>query len=83
VDRDSLRGLRAQPGYVRFVSAATLARVSDVGSFAMGAALAGPVATGLGSADAIVCAALAQIAAACVGLALMRLPARALAQPSG
>ena len=61
----------------------TTAAGLKVGSFAMGAALAGPVATGLGSADAIVCAALAQIVAACVGLALMRLPARALAQPSG
>jgi MFS family permease len=29
IDRDSLRRLRAQPGYVRFVSAATLARISD------------------------------------------------------
>ena len=29
MDRDSLRGLRAQPGYLKFVSAATLARVSD------------------------------------------------------
>jgi MFS family permease len=29
MDRDSLRRLRAQPGYLRFVSAATMARVSD------------------------------------------------------
>ena len=29
MDRDSLRGLRAQPGYLSFLSAATLARVSD------------------------------------------------------
>jgi predicted MFS family arabinose efflux permease len=29
MDRDSLRRLRQQPGYLRFVSAATLARVSD------------------------------------------------------
>ena len=29
MDRDSLRRLRAQPGYLPFVSAATLARVSD------------------------------------------------------
>jgi predicted MFS family arabinose efflux permease len=29
MDRDSLRRLRVQPGYTRFVSAATLARVSD------------------------------------------------------
>jgi predicted MFS family arabinose efflux permease len=29
MDRDSLRRLRAQPGYLRFVSAASLARISD------------------------------------------------------
>jgi len=29
MDRDSLRRLRAQPGYLKFLSAATLARVSD------------------------------------------------------
>lgn len=29
MDRDSLRRLREQPGYLRFVSAATLARISD------------------------------------------------------
>lgn len=29
MDRDSLRRLRAQPGYLRFLSAATLARISD------------------------------------------------------
>jgi predicted MFS family arabinose efflux permease len=29
MDRDSLRRLRAQPGYVRFLSAASLARISD------------------------------------------------------
>jgi predicted MFS family arabinose efflux permease len=29
MDRDSLRRLRAQPGYLAFVSAATLARISD------------------------------------------------------
>jgi hypothetical protein len=29
MDRHSLRGLRAQPGYLKFLSAATLARVSD------------------------------------------------------
>jgi predicted MFS family arabinose efflux permease len=29
MDRDSMRGLRAQPGYLKFLSAATLARVSD------------------------------------------------------
>src|SRR3954471_21464214 len=29
MDRESLRRLRAQPGYLPFVSAATIARVSD------------------------------------------------------
>ena len=53
-----------------------------VGSFAMGAALAGPVATGLGSAEAMVVAAAAQMLAAVVGVTLMRMPARALPQPS-
>ncbi len=49
----------------------------------MGAALAGPVATGLGSAEAMLVAAVTQIVAAGIGLALMRMPARALPQPSG
>jgi predicted MFS family arabinose efflux permease len=60
----------------------TTAAGLKVGSFAMGAALAGPVATGFGSADAMVLAALAQIVAAGVGLLLMKLPERVLAQPS-
>ena len=42
----------------------TTAAGLKVGSFAMGAALAGPVATGLGSAEAMVVAACAQIVAA-------------------
>ena len=53
-----------------------------VGSFAMGAALAGPVATGLGSAEAMLVAGAAQMLAALVGITLMRMPARALPQVS-
>jgi len=60
----------------------TTAAGLKVGSFAFGAALAGPVATGLGSAEALVAAALIQIAGAGAGLALMRLPARVVARPS-
>jgi predicted MFS family arabinose efflux permease len=56
----------------------TTAAGLKVGSFAMGAALAGPVATGLGSAEAMVVAACAQIFAALLGLLLMRLPGRAV-----
>ena len=47
-----------------------------VGSFALGAALAGAVVTGLGSAEALVIAATLQMVAAVVGVALMRLPGR-------
>jgi predicted MFS family arabinose efflux permease len=47
-----------------------------VGSFALGAALAGAVVTGLGSAEALVMAATLQMVAAVVGVALMRLPGR-------
>jgi predicted MFS family arabinose efflux permease len=47
-----------------------------VGSFALGAALAGAVVTGLGSAEALVVAASLQIVAAAVGVTLMRLPGR-------
>jgi predicted MFS family arabinose efflux permease len=62
----------------------TTAAGLKVGAFATGAALGGPIATGLGSADAIAIAATAQIAAAAVGLALMRMPARRPApQPGG
>jgi predicted MFS family arabinose efflux permease len=60
----------------------TTAAGLKVGSFAMGAALAGPVATGLGSAEAIVVAAAAQMTAAVVGVTLMRMPRRALTQAS-
>jgi hypothetical protein len=68
VDRESLRRLRAQPGYLP--------------SFALGAGLAGPVATGLGSAEALVVAALMQLSGMAVGTTLARLPARALPQAS-
>jgi MFS family permease len=47
-----------------------------VGSFALGAALAGAVVTGLGSAEALVVAATLQIVASAVGVALMSLPGR-------
>jgi predicted MFS family arabinose efflux permease len=47
-----------------------------VGSFALGAALGGVVATGLGSAEALVMAASLQIVAAVVGVTLIRLPGR-------
>ena len=47
-----------------------------VGSFALGAALAGAVVTGLGSAEAIGLAATLQLLAAVVGVTLMRLPSR-------
>jgi MFS family permease len=47
-----------------------------VGSFALGAALAGAVATGLGSAEALVMAASLQLAGAVVGVTLARLPGR-------
>jgi MFS family permease len=60
----------------------TTAAGLKVGAFAVGAGLAGPVATGLGSAEAILLAAGAQLLAAAVGVTLMRLPARALPQPS-
>jgi predicted MFS family arabinose efflux permease len=60
----------------------TTAAGLKVGSFAMGAALAGPVATGLGSAEAMLVAAGAQVLAAVAGVTLMRMPARALPQAS-
>jgi MFS family permease len=60
----------------------TTAAGVKVGSFALGAALAGPVATGLGSAEAMLVAAAAQVLAAAVGVTLMRMPARALSQAS-
>jgi predicted MFS family arabinose efflux permease len=60
----------------------TTAAGLKVGSFAMGAALAGPVATGLGSSEALLLAAFAQIFGAALGVALARLPARAVPQVS-
>ena len=60
----------------------TTAAGLKVGSFAMGAALAGPAATGLGSAEAMLVAAAAQLTAAVVGVTLMRMPARTLSQAS-
>jgi predicted MFS family arabinose efflux permease len=60
----------------------TTAAGLKVGSFALGAGLAGPVATGLGSAEALVLAACLQLAGAAVGVTLARLPARALPQAS-
>jgi predicted MFS family arabinose efflux permease len=47
-----------------------------VGAFSLGAALAGAVATGIGSAEALVIAASLQIAGAAAGLTLARLPGR-------
>jgi predicted MFS family arabinose efflux permease len=47
-----------------------------VGSFSLGAALAGALATGLGSAETIVVAATLQLLGAVVGITLARLPAR-------
>jgi predicted MFS family arabinose efflux permease len=60
----------------------TTAAGLKVGSFALGAGLAGPVVTGLGSAEALLLAACAQLAAAAVGVTLARLPARAVPQAS-
>jgi MFS family permease len=60
----------------------TTAAGLKVGSFAMGAALAGPAATGLGSAEAMLVAAAAQLTAAVVGVTLMRMPGRTLSQAS-
>ena len=57
----------------------TTAAGLKVGSFAMGAAIAGPLVTSLGSAETMVVAACAQIGAAVLGLVLMRLPGRAVA----
>ena len=54
----------------------TTAAGLKVGAFSLGAALAGPVATGLGSAEALLLAAAMQFLAAGAGLALMRAPAR-------
>jgi hypothetical protein len=54
----------------------TTAAGLKVGLFAMGAGLAGPVATGFGSAEAILAAAGMQFVAASAGLVLMRVPGR-------
>jgi MFS family permease len=60
----------------------TTAAGLKVGSFAFGAALAGPVATGLGSAEAMLVAAAAQVVAAVAGFVLMRRGVRPVAQAS-
>jgi hypothetical protein len=60
----------------------TTAAGLKVGSFAVGAALAGLVATGLGSAEAMLVAAGVQVLAAVTGLALMRAGARTVPQAS-
>jgi MFS family permease len=60
----------------------TTAAGLKVGAFAMGAALAGPAATGLGSAETMLVAAVAQVLAAVVGMTLMRTPGRTLSQAS-
>jgi predicted MFS family arabinose efflux permease len=60
----------------------TTAAGLKVGAFSIGAALAGPVATGVGSAAALAIAAAMQFVASGVGLALARLPALPLPQAS-
>jgi predicted MFS family arabinose efflux permease len=60
----------------------TTAAGLKVGSFAVGAALAGLVATGLGSAEAMLVAAGVQVLAAATGLALMRTGSRTVSQAS-
>jgi hypothetical protein len=57
----------------------TTAAGLKIGSLSIGAALAGPLATGLGSAETIVVGAGLQFAAAAAGFVLMRLPAGAQA----
>jgi predicted MFS family arabinose efflux permease len=52
----------------------TTAAGLKVGSFSVGAALAGPVVSGVGSADAIAIAAGVELTAAATGFTLMRLP---------
>lgn len=54
----------------------TTAAGVKLGAFAIGSALGGPVASALGSAGALVVAGFAQLAAAGVGAALLRLPVR-------
>jgi predicted MFS family arabinose efflux permease len=60
----------------------TTAAGLKVGSFAVGAALAGLVATGLGSAEAMLVAAGVQVLAAVTGFTLMRTGARTVSQAS-
>jgi predicted MFS family arabinose efflux permease len=60
----------------------TTAAGLKVGSFAVGAGLAGLVATGLGSAEAMLVAAGVQVLAAVTGLALMRAGSRTVSQAS-
>jgi predicted MFS family arabinose efflux permease len=60
----------------------TTAAGLKVGSFAVGAGLAGPLVTSVGSAETMLLAGAAQLLAAALGLGLLRLPARALAQVS-
>ncbi len=49
MNRDSLRRLRAQPGYLPFVGAATLARVSDK-MFSVGSSAPGSTSPAAGAA---------------------------------
>jgi predicted MFS family arabinose efflux permease len=60
----------------------TTAAGLKVGSFALGAGLAGPVATGLGSAEAMLVAAAIQMLAAVTGFTLMRVGVRSVSQAS-
>jgi MFS family permease len=60
----------------------TTAAGLKIGSFSIGAALAGPAVTGLGPEGALVACALVQLAAAAIGVGLSRLRAGAAAVPS-
>ena len=61
----------------------TTASGIKVGSFSVGAALAGPAVSGLGSAETILVAAGLQFLAAILGLLLMRIPLRGRAAAAG
>ena len=61
----------------------TTAAGLKVGAFSLGAAFAGPVATGPGPEIGLAIAAGMQFLASAVGCALLRMPARAVAQASG
>ena len=61
----------------------TTASGIKVGSFSVGAALAGPAVSGLGSAETILVAAGLQFVAAILGLVLMRIPLRRRAAAAG